>query len=271
MQTNKKLIFIIILVLNINFIYCQNKRTMSKLDTLFGKNHFFFSLGLFSSKGNSRTINGNQNLTPALGLGHQIQIGYDVNYNKKYSLRLTAEIGQLPLNFTYDLTKKQYPILYDDHIPLPSGGFSDAGIPFVSFSSLFVNRFYVRKKSFLDIAVGLSLRYTPEGDFYLREGWADNAQNPITVFQMQTDDNSFKETLQVCPQISLGYYWILKNNNFLGFRFLYNLSFQNHIQLSYTFFPEPQHKNISSEGVLSQRGSYLGLNIFYCFTKNKKR
>lgn len=270
----KKLILTFIIYHFGIFLYAQNfkKDSLNKHNIIFSKNHFFVGLGGFVSKGKTNILEGrNEKLNPLFGLGHQIQIGYDTHLNKKNTWRLTLELGQLPINYDFMLYPDKYPELEYEYSGMPS--FFGAGqIPFVSISNTWIKRFSFHKDYIFDYGIGISIRYTPSGFYQMDYGLTKQSapyviSDKITPFTIIDKENSFTSPFQFCPQFSVGTSKIFKNNNFLSLRMILNLSFQNHIRLQYTFFPEDRFQSYQTIGKYTSKGTYLGLNLTYHISK----
>jgi hypothetical protein len=198
----------------------------------------------------------------SLGAG----IDYYCHFNEYFSLITGLHGLWHGSNFTYFVSGKNFqPELgYDIIENGRTSGALQNGL--ISLQSTLEKRWFSRKERIWSTAFGLALNYSPnttyDNDYYVvRNGtW-------INYAWMGYDGNNQSRPF-ISAHVMAGQYWKIGKANFLITNLVLDYSFRYFSQGSYSFHI-PGKSEVTGEYKFD--GSYLGLDISYCFSKSKKR
>jgi hypothetical protein len=183
------------------------------------------------------------NLNPSIGLEASIEHGISTWY---YSYRfLKSEIPQYPYNDFFDYRTR--PIGYWNYSIRP------------------VFRTQLNKTWLGHLKAGLSLRNVNNGKMRSGGSSIDNQGNVTSYFGIS---QVFDDQPQLDFSFQVGFTHILKNYDLLHFDLVYHFARKPASEGYYRLFPdEPDFVDYYSEGDMNVRGSHVGIQVSYSFSK----
>lgn len=225
-------------------------------DLLFKFNHHTLFFESFLSKGNISKSMGKADLANKLGVGFTGGWLYTYNLSRKFAIETGLSVGVLPIRYSFNLDSNSYNVPYN---------YYNYGTQYIEFVSIPLNLVYRQKlknKLLLNIRAGLRFRKIILEDLeveYL-------AESQRILYLHSLFDNSFR----INYRIGLGISKLLTNSHLIELQLIYNLSVHNVIDADYIFLATSLNDNLTTIGKYKSKGSYLGLNLSYTFTKVNK-